>query len=122
MSRPKTSAVAVFALAVTCAAASAAAEPPRSTIVSMAQHFVQDYYMQRGPGHYHIEFDLAYLHPQPEPGFWAVVGGFMSGQSTPNEYVVAIRQICEDYATLDCWRMEKLAINRQIILNLGEPL
>ena len=88
----------------------------------MAQHFVQQHYMLRGAGHYHIEFDLAYLHPQPDPDFWAVVGGFMSDQATPNSYVVAIRQICEDYADVACWRMEKLAINREIILNLGKPL
>lgn len=88
----------------------------------MAQHFVQQQYMRRGLGHYHIEFDLAYLHPQPDPAFWAVVGGFISDQATQNTYVVAIRQICDDHAKIDCWRMEKLAINQEIILNLGKPL
>ncbi len=96
--------------------------PSRATIVSMAQHFVHEQYMLGGLGHYHIEFDVAYLHPQPQANFWAVVGGFMSDQSTPNSYVVAIRRICPESLKVECWRLEKLAINRTIILDLGKPL
>ena len=49
----------------------------------MAQHFVREQFMLGPPGHYHIEFGLAYLHPQPKPNFRAVVGGFVSDQNTP---------------------------------------
>ena len=76
-----------------------------------------------GPlGHYHIEFDLAYLHPQPQPNFWSVVGGFVSDQNTPNRYVAAVRLICGDFDDVACWRIEKLTINGETILNEPEPL
>jgi hypothetical protein len=103
----------------------AAAEPDmpsRSMIVSMAQHFVQEEFMFGSLGHYHVEFDVAYLHPQPEPDFWAVVGGFMSDQNKPNSYVAAVRLVCPDFGKVECWRLEKLAINGTIVLDRGQPL
>ncbi len=115
----------VAVLVVLLPAVPAAAEshaPPRSTVVSMAQHFVQEEAMFGSLGHYHIEFDVAYLHPQPEPGYWAVVGGFMSEQSTPNSYVAAVRLICPDFDEVTCWRLEKLAVNGTIVVDRGEPL
>lgn len=114
-------AVLVAALSALPAAAQSDA-PPRSMIVSIAQHFVQEEAMFGRLGHYRIEFDVAYLHPQPEPGYWAVVGGFMSEQSTPNSYVAAIRLVCPDFDKVTCWRLEKLAINGTIMVDRGEPL
>lgn len=78
--------------------------------------------MHGNSSNYHIEFDVAYLHPQPEPMFWAVVGGFISDQNIPNTYVVAVRQICGDVSEVKCWKLEKLAINNKVILNLSAPL
>ncbi len=96
--------------------------PAAPTIIAMAQHLVQEQFMHRSLGHYHIEFDTAYLHPQPEPNYWAVVGGFVSDQNFPNTYVAALRLVCADLARVACWRLEKLAINEKIILDRGEPL
>ena len=62
------------------------------------------------------------LVPQPEPNDWAVVGGFVSAQNTPNSFVGAVRLICPDLAKITCWRLEKLAINRRIVVDLGLPL
>ena len=113
------------ALVLILSAVPAAAEPdapPRSLVVSVAQHFVQEEAMFGNLGHYHIEFDVAYLHPQPEPGYWAVVGGYMSEQSTPNSYVAAVRLICPDFDKVTCWRLEKLAVNGTIVVDRGELL
>ncbi len=98
--------------------------PVRAMVVSMAQHFVQEQFMfgSMGDVHYHIEFDVAYLVRQPEPNYWAVVGGFVTDQNTPNSYVAAVRLICPDQAKVECWRLEKLAINRKIVVDLGQPL
>ncbi len=96
--------------------------PLRSMVIAMAQHFVQEEFMFGSLGHYHIEFDISYLHPQPQPDYWAVVGGFVSDQNTPNTFVAAVRLICPDFAKVECWRLEKLAINGKIILDWGEPL
>ena len=96
--------------------------PLRSVVIAMAQHFVQEKYMFGPIGHYHIEFDVAYLHPQPQPDYWAVVGGFISDQNTPNTFVAAVRLICPDFAKVVCWRLEKLAINGKIIFDRGQPL
>lgn len=96
--------------------------PSREVIVSMAQHFVQEHVMFATSGHYHIEFDVAYLHPQPDPDYWAVVGGYVSDQNIPNTYVAAIRQICPEFTEVTCWRLEKLAINRDIVVDRGQPL
>ncbi len=117
--------LAAFFLAL-LAAGLAAAEthtPSRAMIVSMAQHLVQEQYMFGFlVGHYHIEFDVAYLYPQPQPDYWAVVGGFVSDQNIPNTYVAAVRLICPEAAKVECWRLEKLAINQAIVLDRGEPL
>ncbi len=97
--------------------------PLHSTAVAMAQHFVQEKFMfDPSLGHYHIEFDVAYLHPQPQPDYWAVVGGFVSDQNTPNSYVAAVRLICFDFVKVECWRLEKLAINGNIIFDWSNPL
>ena len=113
-------------LIVLLAAPPTAAEDParlRAIIIDMAQHFVQERYMTGAlEGHYHIEFDVAQLHPQPDPGYWAVVGGFVSDQNPPNDYVSAIRQVCKDYRKVECWRLEKLALNREIVFERGQPL
>ncbi len=105
--------------------ATAETHTPASTMAtSMAQHFVQEMFMfgAMGDVHYHIEFDIAYLVPQPEPNYWAVVGGFVTDQSTPNSFVAAVRLICPDQAKVEGWRLEKLAINRKIVVDLGQPL
>ncbi len=91
--------------------------PLRSMIISMAQHFVQEKFMFESLGHYHIEFDVAYLHPQPQPNYWAVVGGFVSDQNTPNSYVAAVRLICSDFNEVACWRLDKMAINHAIVFD-----
>ena len=96
--------------------------PLPAMVIGMAQHFVQEKFMFGTLGHYHIEFDVAYLYPQPQPDYWAVVGGFVSDQNTPNKYVAAVRLICPDFEKVECWRLEKLAINQKIILNLDNPL
>lgn len=91
-------------------------------VIGMAQHLVQERFMFGSLGHYHIEFDVAYLHPQPQPNYWAVVGGFVSDQNVSNTYVAAVRLTCSDFAKVACWRLEKLAINGKIILDRDEPL
>jgi hypothetical protein len=116
--------LAAFLLALLCAGPAAAQTdtPSRATVVSMAQHLVQEQYMFGSLGHYHIEFDVAYLHPQPDPNYWAVVGGFVSDQNVRNIYVAAVRLVCPDSVKVECWRLEKLAINREVVLDRGEPL
>jgi hypothetical protein len=39
-----------------------------------------------------------------------------------NSYVAAVRLICPEFADVACWRLEKLAINGSIVLDLGKPL
>ncbi len=94
----------------------------RSMVVGMAQHFVQEKFMFGSSGYDHIKFDVAYVHPQPQPNYWAVVGGFVSDQNTPNMYVAAVQLICADFAKVKCWHLAKLAINGKIIVDLGQPL
>ncbi len=110
---------AAFLLALLCAGLAMAqtGRPSRATIVSMAQHLVQEQFMLGSLCHYHIEFDVAYLHPQPQPDYWAVVGGFVSDQNVPNTFVAAVRLVCPDSLKVKCWRLEKLAINQEIVLD-----
>ena len=88
----------------------------------MAQHLVREQFTFGSLGHDHIEFDVAYLHPQPEIDYWAVVGGFVSDQNTPNTYVAAVQLVWSDFAEVECWRLDKLAINQTIVLGLSESL
>lgn len=96
--------------------------PSDPIVVEMAQHLVQEHVMFGSLGHYHIEFDVAYLHPQPDPNYWAVVGGFVSDQNTPNTYVAAVRLVCPEFDEVACWQLEKLAINEAIVFDRGRPL
>jgi hypothetical protein len=89
--------------------------PPEPYIVSMAQHFVQDHFMQGLTGHHHIEFDLAYLHSRMEHGSWVVVGSFVSDQNVPNTFIAAVQLKCPDFKKVDCWTLEKLAINGKLV-------
>ncbi len=93
----------------------------RSMVVGMAQHFVQEKFMFGSSGYDHIKFDVAYVHPQPQPNYWAVVGGFVSDQNTLNIFVAAVRLICADFAKVKCWHLAKLAINGIIIVDQSEP-
>jgi len=102
--------------------AAAQSDVPPSMVVAMAQHLVQESYMFGSSGHYHIEFDSAYLHPQPQPNYWAVVGGFVSDQNNRNTYVAAVRLTCPEFAKVECWQLEKLAINGNITVDQGQPL
>lgn len=88
----------------------------------MAQHFVQEHLIHESTENYHIKFDIAYVHPQPQTNFWAVVGGFISNHNVANTYVAAVRLICRQFKSVECWRLEKLAINRTIILNRDDSV
>ena len=103
-------------------AAAEAGQPSDARVIEMAQHLVQEHFMFGSQGHYHIEFDVAYLYPQPEPGTWAVVGGFVSDQNVPNTYVAAVRLVCPEVDKVACWQLGKLAINDAIVLDRGSPL
>lgn len=96
--------------------------PDDPTVVEMAQHLVQQQFMLGSLGHYHVEFDVAYLHPQPQPNYWAVVGGFVSDQNNRNTYVAAVRLVCPDFDKVACWQLDKLAINGDVVLDRGKPL
>jgi len=103
--------------------AAAETDPPLpSVVVAMAQHFVQESFMFGEWRHSHIEFDVAHLYPQPQANYWAVVGGFVTDQTTPNTYVAAVRLVCPDFSEVACWQLEKLAINGEVALDRGEPL
>jgi hypothetical protein len=97
------------------------AKPSDSMIIGMAQQFVLEHFKRRPEDHFDVAFDIANIHPQPEGGYWAVVGGFMADAGNknylPHAYGVAIRLICSDHDKLKCWQLEKLVIDRKIILN-----
>ena len=37
-------------------------------------------------------------------------------------YIAAVRQICDDPAAAECWRLEKLAVDGRIVFDRGETL
>ena len=90
-------------------------------IIGMAQQFVLEHYQRQPANHFDIAFDIANIHPQPDAGYWAVVGGFMADAGgknyKPHAFGIAIRLICPDHEKVTCWQMEKLVIDQTIILN-----
>jgi hypothetical protein len=92
--------------------------PPEAMIIAMAQHFVQDRLMTlKAKAHYHIEFDMSFLYSQPRRTFWVVVGGFVSDQNTQNSFTAAVLLDCADFEKVECWSLEKLSINGQIVVD-----
>ncbi len=97
------------------------AAPSDGVIVAMAQKFVAEHFKRRTENNLGIAFDTADIHPQDDPDNWAVVGGFMADSggktSKPHAFGIVMRLTCPDHDALKCWRMEKLVIDRAIILN-----
>ena len=112
---------AALLLARPAAARAESPAPSDALIIGMAQQFVLEHFQRRPEDFFDIAFDIANIHPQPEKGYWAVIGGFMadSGNKTykPHAYGVAMRIICAEHDKLECWRLEKLVIDQRVILN-----
>lgn len=108
-------------LSVEAAVAEPAPPPADALIISMAQQFVLQHFHRPVDKHFDVAFDVVDIHPQPDPGYWAVIGGFMANSEganyRPHGFGVAIRLICDDHDKLECWQLEKLVIDRKIILN-----
>ncbi len=119
--RAPTMLIAALLLLQPRAAAAQSVTPPDALIVAMAQQFVLEHFQRLPEQHFDIAFDIVNIHPQPEPNHWAVIGGFMAdaGASNyrPHAYGVAMRLVCADHDKLECWQLEKLVIDRKIILN-----
>ena len=96
-------------------------KPSDSMIIGMAQQFVLEHYQRQPANHFDVAFDIANIHPQPDKGYWAVVGGFMADAGgknyKPHAFGVAMRLICQDHEKVKCWQLEKLVIDQTIILN-----
>ena len=103
-------------------AAASADEPTEILVIERAHTFM----VQRIAFLNNASFGPAVLHPQPGGRYWAVVGEFVSGALTGNmarhSYVAAVRQICDDAEATDCWQLEKLALDQEIIYDRGAPL
>jgi len=97
------------------------AKPSDAMIVATAQQFVLEHLQRRPENYFGVAFDIANIHPQADPGYWAVIGGFMADAGhknyKPHAYGVAMRVICSDYAIPACWRLEKLVIDQTVILD-----
>jgi len=97
------------------------AGPSDTMIIAMAQQFVLEHFERRPEDYFDIAFDIVKIYPQPEPDYWAVVGGFMSDSGNknykPHAFGVAIRLICADHGKPKCWQPDKLVIDQKIILN-----
>jgi len=96
-------------------------KPTDSMIIGVAQQFVLEHYKRQPADYFDIAFDIANIHPQPDNGYWAVVGGFMADAGgknyKPHAFGIAMRLICPDHEKLKCWQIEKLVIDQRIILN-----
>jgi hypothetical protein len=97
-------------------------KPTDTMIISIAQQFVLEHYQRQPASHFNIAFDIANIHPQDDPGYFAVVGGFMAktggaAQYKPHAFGVAMRLICPEHRKLNCWQLEKMVIDKAIILN-----
>ena len=96
--------------------------PDNGIIIGVAQQLVAQQLDLPADSHFDIAFDVTYVHPQPEPNYWAVVGGFMASLSTdqyePHSYVAAVRLLCPDYKDLKCWRLDKFALDNRIIYDI----
>ena len=111
--------VALILLLVMHATNHAADSPDEGFIISVAQHFVAEFLDLPAASRFSIAFDVSYVHPQPERNHWAVVGGFMAELSAhqyePHSFIAAVRLVCPEHQNIDCWRLDKLALDNRIV-------
>ena len=116
--------VALVVLFVLHATSHAADSPDEGLIISVAQHFVAEFLDLPAASRFSIALDVSYVHPQPEGNYWAVVGGFMAEPSAhqyePHSFVAAVRLVCPEHQSIDCWRLDKLALDNRIVYRLGD--
>ena len=112
----------MLVLAAAGPAPAAAGDPPEHLIVEMALLRMVDRLDFLG----NASFGPSVVHPRPEGRTWAVVGQVLTATPTGNlrrqVYVAAMRLICDEIANPDCWRLEKLALDNQIVYDRGQAL
>lgn len=91
-------------------------------VAIMAQHFVYQHLLKKNQAFSSVIFDVAAIHPQPERNYWAVIGGYLTNRQNHSTFVAAVRLVCSDPEKPDCWFLQKLAINHEIVLDISDPL
>lgn len=103
--------------------AMAGEDPPAQFIISTAHQFVAEHFERPVDKRFSISFDITQIHPQPGGDYWAVIGGFAAANSPAgyqrHVFVVAIRLVCPVFENRKCWRLEKLAIDGNILIGRG---
>lgn len=98
--------------------------PGNAMIIAMAQKFVLAKIPREEYKYFKANFGMVQIHPQPSGNYWGVVGGvkvrLYGTRYRSIIYVVALRLICAQHDKSSCWRLEKLALDRNIIFDRGE--
>jgi hypothetical protein len=94
---------------------------PNSVVAGIAQEFVRQQYEKPSSQVDHVAFDETEVLPQEGGKNWGAVGGFMlfvGGQTPqPHAFGLSLRLVCPRHEDIACWRLEKLLIDQQLIVN-----
>lgn len=94
---------------------------PNSVIAGIAQKFVRQQYEKPSSQVDRVTFDETEILPQEGGKNWGAVGGFMlfvGGQRPqPHAFGLSMRLVCPRREDITCWRLEKLLIDQQLIVN-----
>lgn len=100
---------------------SGGAPPTKQSVSTIAQLFVLQHHASGAADKPRLSFQEADVHAQDKPGKWAVLGGYMAFASgrdpSPHAYGLTMRQTCPRHDDPECWALEKLLIDQQLIVD-----
>ena len=92
--------------------------------VDMAQHFTIENFHRPARTHFSVTLGASTIHSRSADGRWVVIGSFMAKTGPdgyhPHNFVAMVKLTCSEFEKMECWQLQKLAIDNQMI-NFGSP-
>lgn len=91
-----------------------------TAVTSATVQFITQHHKSPANERPRLSFDTPDIQPQDETGKYAVFGGYMAfgGSSpTPHAYGLTMRLTCARHEDLACWRLEKLLIDQNLLVD-----
>lgn len=91
-----------------------------AAISAAVARFVTQHHSSGSAERPRLNFDTPEIHPQDQAGKYAVIGGYMAfggDRPQPHAYGLTMRLTCPRQHDPDCWQLEKLLIDQNLVVD-----